>query len=259
MYYKASYQYLMNVYIKEYDLSKANISVLYESKAITKEDYERLASLDKHSREVEIGLRIRSQPSIFNLIQQGIKQTRDMFLKCNKIEEHQILYIDNDSISIIDKDLIDNRYTILSDYIEFKIKNIYTSMYRLGEIDFLYSYMNQNEVYRLKYVDHNRLVSIHKNGFLDFLLGLAYEQNTEFMNSIELLKSYYSEYIQKSLPMIHYCEFNSRSLYKFLDGITYSFYSKSDPSNLAYIDISYNAFLLRTLTRYITNEYFIHI
>ena len=48
--YSAPYRYLINRNIQEYDISKANISILLDMGCIKKEDYDHLYNLPKHQR-----------------------------------------------------------------------------------------------------------------------------------------------------------------------------------------------------------------
>jgi hypothetical protein len=58
--YAAPYQYLINRNIQEYDISKANITILLDIGYITKDEYQYLYSLPKQQREVKVGLKMRN-------------------------------------------------------------------------------------------------------------------------------------------------------------------------------------------------------
>lgn len=246
-----------NVFIREYDLAKANISALYECGIIDEEQYQSYLTVDKHEREVEIGCYTKRNPELVKLIQDKVKEARELFINTNAIIDNQILYIDNDSITVIDHDLTANRQTHFGTHLDFVLKNTYNIFFKLGSIDFLYSEMGSG--YRLKYANTDKLVSLHKDGFLDFLLSLAHEiySSNNLIQAINLVESYYKSYVAKELPIEHYREFNNTSRYRLANkSIAYDYYSNITPPSLDEIDISYNANLLRSLMRILSSEYF---
>lgn len=256
-YYKANYMYLMgNVFIREYDLAKANISALYECGIINEEQYQSYLTVDKHEREVEIGCYMKSNPELVKLIQDKIKEARELFINTNDIIDNQILYIDNDSITVIDHDLTVNRQTHFGTHLDFVLKNTYNLFFKLGSIDFLYSEMGSG--YRLKYANTDKLASLHKDGFLDFLLSLAHEIYVDnILSGINMIKYYYKSYIDRQWPIEHYREFNNTSKYRLANkSMAYDYYNDITPPSLDDIDISYNANLLRLLMRILSTEYF---
>ena len=57
--YNSSYDVIINSFIREYDISKANINVLYQRGVIDKATYDNLYNSDKSIREKSVGLMIR--------------------------------------------------------------------------------------------------------------------------------------------------------------------------------------------------------
>ena len=62
--YKAQFPYLFSKYIREYDIQKANISILYSKSLIDKSTYDRLLVSSRQDRQVEIGLLIKHNKKI---------------------------------------------------------------------------------------------------------------------------------------------------------------------------------------------------
>lgn len=260
--YKAPYLYLINYWIKEYDMEKANISVLCEQGAITEEQYQTLYHLPKQSRQVAVGKMMRDNPELIQLWKKGIVDARTAFLSSNSINDNEVLYIDNDSITVIEprSNRIENTLeTDFGRYIHFRIKNVYSSLYRLDPIDFLYYHDANREYYRLKYVDDQKLSTNHKNHFLEFLMTLAEEAEDNqgrVLNTLQMVKNTYCRYMGRELELDFYREFNQKSQFRLRSSGAYIYYSDVPPTSLDHVDISYNAKIMMTMYRYFMNEYF---
>ena len=114
--YIAPYDWLISKEIQEYDISKANISILLDMNLISKKQYEYYKNLPKDKREIYIGLFLRDNPSISKSLSLGFKEARRIFIQSNDIQEQDILYIDKDSITVINKII---KYTKISNSTEF--------------------------------------------------------------------------------------------------------------------------------------------
>mgnify|MGYP003490672789 FL=1 len=91
--YISQVSYLINHNIQEWDISKANISVLLRKGAITREKYNYYYNLPKHKREVSIGCLMRDNPSISRAVSEGLMEARKNFIEANNVEDWNILYI----------------------------------------------------------------------------------------------------------------------------------------------------------------------
>lgn len=259
--YKAPYLYLVNVWLKEYDLAKANISILYEEGIISESQYKNFYNMPKQEREVSIGCMIRDNKDLYKVIQEGLRKARNTFLSANHIDDMNVLYIDNDSMTIIEPkndNVVQNHYTTrFSKVIEFKMKNVYTSLYRLKDVDFLY-YNNHSseERYRVKYAS---IAEKHTDGFLEFLLALANEAESSgnVLSVLQMIRYVHSQYLRGELNIEFYREFNQSSKYRFKQTTAAYMYSTDvAPRDIKCLDISYNALLIMELYKYFSNEYF---
>ena len=257
--YVAPYTYLTHYYIYEYDIEKANISILYSYNVISKEQYDYYYNLPKKEREVSIGLLIRNNPDISSILKSGITEARRLFFLLLQLYDENVLYIDNDSITIISNNPYPDQYIQISDIVRFKLKNIYTSYYKLYNIDFLYYNDSYKENYRLKNTNQDKLTKLHKDYFLDFLLAVAYDGqfNMNKLSIVMMIKNFYLQYTKRLLPIEYYREFNSTSRYKIIDISNYSDYyiDAIDQVYYNYIDISYNASIIRSLYKIYVKEY----
>lgn len=255
--YISPYSYLINKKIQEYDISKANISILREYGYIDDKKYEYLYSLPKKNREIRIGLEIRKNPEVNNILNNGFLNARKVFFESNDINDMNVLYIDKDSVTVIDQFITNQR---ISKYINFVAKDKYTSFYRLGSIDFLYFNDNKTESYRFKNINHDMLIENHRKYMIDFLLSIAYmAQNNSIINVIDTVRNFYGQYVSRRLNIGYYREFNMYSRFRMNSYNNYDNWSVDESSytiDMNDLDISYNASIIQDLYKYFMNEYF---
>lgn len=255
--YKAPYDYLISKDIVEYDIEKANISILYTMGKISKSKYESLKSMDNYKRKVSVGYILRDNPRLNDTLKEGLYRCREWLFHNNNIEDTHVLYINRDAVSTIDTPLTN---LSINDIIHFRRKDVYTSFYRLIDgIDMLYYNDNDKEYIRFKYINDDSIKHYHGEYLVDFLLSLAYTaQNGDIIDCVDMVKNFFIEYRDKKLPLGYYREFNHTNRYKIGFSRVYSYYvDKLDSSTSIYsIDIGYNSLLLRKLYKIFTNIYF---
>ena len=252
--YVAPYGWLINKHIREYDLSKANISILLDTGFITKDQYTKYFNMPKQEREISVGILQRDNKEVAKGLSDGFKLIREKFFKENDLNEEEVLYIDKDSITTIDRVI---KHTKFSDHLEFKMKKEYTSFYKLPNMDLLYFSDQKLEYFRLKGMGE-QVPIIHKNHMVQFLLYVAYmAQFGSIQDCINTIKDFYLQYINKSLDIEYYREMNSRSLYKLLQSGYSSFYANAlRQSDISFVDVSENEKIVRELYKIFMNEYF---
>jgi hypothetical protein len=257
--YVAPYEWLINMNIQEWDLAKANISILRSLNLISEDQYQSYLVMPKQNREVAIGCLRRDNPNIEAGYQQGIVMARQLFFDINSIEQENVLYIDNDSITTVHS-WNDRRAGYIrgeiNPYLNFRIKNRYTSLYRINEIDFLYFSDGTSEKYRLKNINQERIESTHSGYFLDFLLATAYSvQRYGILDSLNMIKETYKKYVNRELPIQYYREFNSGNRYKVASTPNYIYYSDIG-ADINTVDIYHNSSIIRLFYKILMKEYF---
>ena len=128
--YTADISYLTNVFIYEYDISKANINILYTKNVISKEIYDYLYNAERMTRQVYVG-KLCKDVSISNILKAGIIEAKKMLFEANNIQDRDILSIKNDAVFIINKKLANTEFGL----IKFMKKNVYTSFYKINGIE----------------------------------------------------------------------------------------------------------------------------
>lgn len=253
--YRANVEFIINKPINEYDISKANINILFHEGVINKNSYNYYYNLPKMKRERSIGYFLRNNQNASAILSNGFKKFRKIFFESNNIDPNRVLYIDKDAITLVDFPITNTKF----DNIIFANKVNYTSFYHIpmNGSDFLYYSDNKIENYRFKYMDENVPLN-HINGMLDILLSIAYAgQHEQIPEVLNMIKSIYIDYINLKLPIIYYKSFNSASKYRYKDSMLSDF-MLSNINNFDNIDISFNASIISHFYKIYSNMLFMH-
>lgn len=252
--YLAPISYLISHYIYEYDISKANLNIMYNKGVISKDEYNFIKTFPRQQRQIYFGM-CQKDPEKAKILNEGLTEFRKKFIESNNITDVNLLSVKNDAIFIIDK-----IPTITSfDNITFVKKNVYTSFYKLGKLEVYYYFnpIDNNEVIDVKGIDDDILL-YHKDNFIDLLCTIFYSIQTDIPeNSLSLINNIINNYINRKYPLEIYREFNSDSLFRISmpNGLQYLFYTV-DKSNIEYLNITTNLNILRDLYGIISSIYF---
>lgn len=255
------YEWLVSAAICEYDLEKANISILLEEGLISQDEYRYYASVPKARREVMVGCLQRDNPIILDGLKRGFVNARRKFFEANNIPDENVLYIDKDSITVINFNVGTTRPT---QNLNFRLKNKYSSFYRIFLVDFLYFNDNNDEYYRIKGATKEMLNNSKsfENGILDFISEIAYcgQFNPE-ADILRMIKSAYRKYTAMELNLDFYREFNHSAKFKIKsDSDNFDYYVDHVESlNPKQIDISYNASIFRLFYKIFAKQFFSYI
>lgn len=244
--------WLFNSYIREYDISKANINILLYKGIISKEEYHKLCMLSRNYRQIQIGYILKDE-RINKLFEEGLQEARKLFITSNNLDEQDILSIKNDAIFVINKN---PTYTSF-DNIRFLLKNTYTSFMKIFNLEIYYGLNKQDnsEVLDIKGINDSKL-DIHRNYMIDIICNALYFINIgDQKSSLEYIQDIYNKYVSKQLPIEYYRSFDNMSMYTIvINGRRYGVYHLSNTKdNYDILDISYNANLLREIYSYILN------
>lgn len=210
--YTSSIPYVVNQYITEYDIVKANISVLYHEGVIDKRLHDTLWNADKHHREVFIGQMQKHNSHVSEVKAAGIKKFRRLFCEANGLEDHDILSIKNDAIFVIGKECKNTQF----DNITFRTANQYKVYVKIGILEIYYGFdpMTGSEIIDVKGIKDN-ILERHKDCMIYYLCEVFH---TLLVGRPEDAIKYHSEileqFLSRSLPMGFYREFNAESGYR---------------------------------------------
>ena len=246
--YTANIPFLISTFIREYDISKANINVLYKYGAIDKKKYDMLYNMLKNEREIYVGNMERRDKKITEIKAKGIKEAKRMLFESNNIQDNDILSIKNDAVFLINKKASTTKF----DNIEFVEKNIYTSFYRLNnnrlEIYYGYDEYTGTENIDIKGIKDCYLYK-HKNYFLSFLLDVFQMAERDTIdNVINMIGKFYELYVSRQLEPDFYRIFDLECTYMISTKSGKCYYPDFiEPKYLDSIDISCNMNIIRDL------------
>lgn len=214
-YFNPLYTYLISHYIREYDMQKSNISILYSEGIIDYPKYCELFNASRDYRQEYVGKLILKNHDIQTILDNGVTDAKEKLFKANNLEETDILCIKNDAIFVIDKVL---SITEFNEPIRFVNKNTYTSFYKLGtknakELYYYYDRISENEILHVKGISDD-LLYLHEPYFMEFLKVLFCSAQIETLEDcIEIISSYNKQYIGLELNIGNYRRFDSDCMY----------------------------------------------
>lgn len=252
--YTAPIGYVISHFIREYDISKANINILLYKNLISKDQYDYYYNLPKQQRAILVGLLQRDNSAIRTGLTEGFGEVRHMFYEANDIHEYQVLSIKKDAIFLIDHIPKVTKFG----NIEFVNKNIYTSFYNLDKIEYYYYADKDNEKLDVKGISDNTLI-LHQNYMLDYLKYIFHlAQDGRITDALNNIQDFYNSFINYELDIGYYRELNNRSLYRtkfilnenrvFINGF-------NNNTDIHDIDGSYNIGILMNIYKILLDQY----
>ena len=245
--------------IKEYDISKANISVLLDAGFLTYDQYKFLYNVPKLQRQINIGMMITQNQNINEIIDKCIIDAKRIFFESNNIQDNEVLEIDNDSIFLLTDRVI--KYQQISEHVMFRLAGISTSFYSINDIRYFYlgDRINNTEILNPKGLG-DKGIALHQNFMLDFLKELFYTAQFDgIQRALTLLSVFYNKYINMELDLGYYRTLNPSSMFRLFIRDMYSTFGVDyiyDPRFVKFMDISYNAKILREFNKILTTKAF---
>lgn len=210
--YTADINYLTNTFIREYDISKANINILFSKGMINKSTYDYLYNSERMIRQVYIG-KLQREKQYADAIKDGIIEAKKLLFENNNIKDYEVLSIKNDAVYIIGRQLFNTDFGL----IKFLSKNQYTSYFKIHNLEIYYYYnaVNKEEKIDVKGINDDK-IKLHENFMLSFIKDVFYIlQVSNISNAINMVRDFYNDYITYKLPVEYYRMFNNSSNYHY--------------------------------------------
>lgn len=256
--YISNIKFIIDRPIVEYDISKANISVLRDAGAISEDQYAYLYNCPKDERSIIVGKMQRDDRNVTNILNDGIANARRVFMENNGIQDSEVLAIRNDSITVLSDRCMN---TNITDRVQFRIAGSYRSYYKLiRNIELFYDYdlVSNKEVLDAKGLGDAHI--LHRNFMLEFLSEIFYQAQLDNVETaLSTISNFYNQYIHRELDIGYYRELNSQSCYRLNSEFTmlgYIMANNLSNEEKQYLDIGFNAQILCTLVSYLSSIYF---
>lgn len=255
--YKTPIKYFVNTYIREYDLSKANINSLLYTGRITQEELQNYLVMDKQDRERSIGLWIREDSSIYKDIQKGIIEAKRKLVYSNNIEDYEIVSVKNDAMFIVGRELHNTEFPPF----KFNMKNVFSVYLQLQELEVYYgdfvdpmSGIVKTNI-DVKGISDNVLLK-HQGGMFDLICDACYRlQRENIKDTMSWISDFYEAFINRRLDKNYYREFNSISNYRINTFTQYMTLDIIEDSLIPIVDINRNLLIIRDLMSIISDIY----
>lgn len=255
--YKTPVRYYVNTFIREYDLSKANINSLLYKDRISLEEHKHYLEMQKQDREKAIGLWIKKDPSVYKDIQSGIIEAKRRLVYANNIEDYEVVSVKNDAMFIVGKDLHETEFPPF----KFNLKNVYAVYTQLQELEVYYGdYVEPSTGIiktniDVKGISDNALLK-HQGGMFEVICDACYKlQRENIRDTMNWISNLYVLYINRQLPKNYYREFNSESMFRIYTLARQMSLEEIDDSMVNIIDINRNLLILRDLMSIIADIY----
>ena len=245
-YYTMPIPFLTSCNITEYDISKANISILLASGLITQEEYNNILKMPRMQRQVYIGKMEARDSNITKALKNGFMKYRKMLIESNGLTDNDILSIKKDAIFVINKTL-----SILEfdNCIRFVPKNHYTSYFKIRGMEFYYLLDKFNDIENLdvKGIGDKKLL-LHAEYMVQFLCIIFEALNDRTPESVmDLIAKFGKKYLNKELELGYYREFNTDSCYRVSANNTQYLLDFALESEKPYLNITENYKLIQEL------------
>ena len=259
--YNAPVNYLFDKQIVEMDISKANINILMDRKAISYDDYADLMNADRMIRQYTIGCLIRDKPEIQEILNQGLMDAREALFNILNLENSNVLHIAKDAVFVV-VPLSQNvpEEIPITGFIRFTKRSSHTSYLRLNRlVHFYYSYDVINSIDHWKIRGMNQTAQEqHASGFTHMLAGiLRSKQVAGTKAAYDQCKFYYEQLASGKPMMVPYARrFDSQSLFDLkIDSGFAPFQAEYLSETMeSFVDPSYNLSLLKDIGNYLLCE-----
>ena len=241
--------------IYEYDIRKANISILLKCGVINQETYNEFMTMDKQERQIRIGLMQRNDPELKRVLESGFEEARRLLIESNSIELDEVISIKKDAL-FITRPL----YQTSFGPIEFVLKNRYDLFLKTEcpKLEFFFGVDSEEESNLDVKGVKDEALPIHYDTWMTFLCHLfSHLLNNDIRSAISYLNDISKRYINRSLPIEWYREFNSQSHFRIMPGFVSEFTidRPPDPAYMGALNIEYNYNLLMSLNTVVSELY----
>lgn len=227
--------------IVEYDIHSAGFNCIRTFNLLPEDIINRLNDVPNKQRHIIIGKLSRNEPykDLSNTIIDKIKSCNQAFFIANEVRDDNVISIKKDALFLFN--LPNIKRVKFGKYIEYRLKNRYTSFLKLNKLEFYYNSITGT--LDVKGIN-DELLKLHENGIIHYLkeiLNIIEGSNKDSL--CRYLLKFRDDYINRNLKYEAYRAFNNESFFILKDGSLLNEQiglENIKESDVDLIDISYN-------------------
>ena len=225
----------VNSEIIEYDMKRANTSLMRYYNIYPSAKLDRIDKLPKGQREFTVGMLCRENPDISKKLTESFDTMMKMFLERNDLTEDDLISIKKDAAFVINRKVKERTFGC----VEFAKKNSYCAYLKIPRYEF---YIKKDSTIDVKGIGDKDALALHTNGMLQFVndvIAMYSKNDTESLS--KYLHEFVEVYKKRELPFDYYREFNSQSAFMMYSSDNeLTTFDVIDESIIDDIDISFN-------------------
>lgn len=230
--------------IYEYDIEKANISILLQYGYITANEFTMYSRMSKIQRQIAIG-KLQKDPRFARAINIGFEDARRQLIESNNLQEEDIVSIKRDAFYVLHP-LSCTKFG----YINFTIRNNFSMMMICRGIEIYFGYNDITGECILDFKGINdRYLNLHDSYISEIAYILTFIQLGNIDSAITELINFMKKYDNRTLDISYYREFNAESMFRI--GRYGTFDIDEEYKNV--LDISNNQFFNKELLSILTD------
>lgn len=243
--------FLSNSLIIEYDMKRAGLNIIRKYRLLPDKKIKELVALSKKTNaanpkygkqmaDIQIGKLQNTSEVLREGLKQGFKESRDLFLSRNNLDETSVLAIKKDAIFV-------TKYVEeydMDEYISFRPKNVYSGYLNINRIEVYYK---DGELDIKGLGDEGE--AFHRDYFISFLIRFFKKAETSSKPELlKFLRIFLDKYKRLDLKNEFYVPFKSGGKYTYLDQVETVVDYRGDKKEY---DISYNYKIIIDLIKYV--------
>lgn len=215
--YDARCDYVFNKNIIEYDITKANISILREYDKIDEAVYYKLYQAPRAERQRWIGIAILRDASIQDTLSVGFREARKKLMEYLELEDHNVLHVNKDAVFVVFPKYrkIDNSIPV-GIYTTFTCRGVYDSYYLIDPMRGVHGYYGRkldNDVVKIRGIGEEAL-QLHDGYFMttvNDIMRVAVNNDLQVAN--EFVRAEFARYNDRKVDYHCYRRFDAQSLF----------------------------------------------
>lgn len=235
--------FLVNCKITEYDIQSGNTSVMRHYKLAPNDVIDKIASLPKEQRVVQVGLLQKNNPEFARSLEAGFSAAVNTFLEQNDLDQDlDVLCIRRDAVFVINKPV---PKPLIGKDILFRPKHVYHAAIQIERLHFFFERGEPPKVDHFIQASKDTKGVLEKlqRGMTDFLqefVELCENTNMDRPKIYQYLAKFASLYKERRLDAEYYREFTRDALFRLRTDEGETFLDEIPDYLVEDLDISYN-------------------